>query len=304
MNRVGRLAFGLFLAILSVAGFASTFVFGAALTKLQGVSPLVLTFLRFLIADLILFVAGCCRPAERTRFFSLSRKDWLKMVWVAPIGTFLMAWSVFMGCARVSAANASMADALTPLMIFVVSAFHVRHIELKELIGLAFGFVGALLVIQILTGSGFHLSSYSVGDCYVLLAAATWGVYTVFGRGMVARMGSWAFSAWSMLIGAAVAAAFLPFGDFDWPTTVKGWGLVLGLGFCGTLLPFLMWNAAQRYLPMSVLGISAYFTPVFAVWFAALFLDESATLLQWVGVLFIAISAIVETGRTRGRRGC
>jgi drug/metabolite transporter (DMT)-like permease len=48
-----------------------------------------------------------------------------------------------------------------------------------------------------------------------------------------------------------------------------------------------------------VLGVSAYFTPVFAVGLAILFLDEHATGLQWLGTFFIVASALVETGRTR-----
>jgi len=52
---------------------------------------------------------------------------------------------------------------------------------------------------------------------------------------------------------------------------------------------------------MSVLGISAYFTPVVAVALAMVFLDESATGLQWLGTLFIIASALVESGRSHIR---
>jgi len=50
---------------------------------------------------------------------------------------------------------------------------------------------------------------------------------------------------------------------------------------------------------MSVLGVSAYFTPVVAAALALVFLDEKATLLQWLGTLLIVLAAVVETGRKK-----
>lgn len=71
------------------------------------------------------------------------------------------------------------------------------------------------------------------------------------------------------------------------------------LGLVSTLLPFWTWNAAQKCLPMSVLGVSAYFTPVVAVALAALLLGETATPLQWLGTAFVVLSGALEA---RGRR--
>ena len=300
-----RLLIGLLLAALSVVGFASTFIVGAALTKECGVSPEVLSFLRFVIAGAAMLVVGARSSSSRAKLFAPSRSDWLKMLWLGPVGTAVMAWCVFMGCARVSAANASMADALTPLMIFAVAALASRRIEFRELVGLIFGLIGALLVVQIICADGFVLEAYTLGDVFVLLAAATWGVYTVFGREQINRLGSSVFTAWTMLIGAAFMGIAIAFGAFalgmrfDWPSTARAWTLVSMLGLVCTLLPFWTWNAAQKYLPMSVLGISAYFTPVVAVALAAIFLLESATGLQWLGTLFIIASAMVETGRRK-----
>lgn len=215
---IRRLAVGLLLAALAVAGFASTFVVGAELTKTCGVSSEVLSFLRFAVAGAVML--AFCPKAPCTA------RDWAAVLWLGPVGTSLMAWFVFLGCARVSAANASMADALTPLMIFAVAALKERHIDARGLVGLFCGFAGALLVIQVVHAGGLALDAYSVGDVYVLLAAAVWGVYTVWGRPVIARMGSLAFTTWTMLAGAAAIGAVLPFLDVTWPADAKAWSLV------------------------------------------------------------------------------
>ena len=287
-----RILIGLSFAGLSIVGFASTFIFGAALTRGCGVSPEVLSFLRFAIAGLVLLVTGASTQAGRNALLGLSRREWLSILWIGPVGTALMAWCVFMGCARVSAANASMADALTPLMIFSVAALKNRRLSLRELLGLLLGFAGALLVIQVITLNGLALAAYSTGDVFVLLAAATWAIYTVYGRRIIGERGSLVFSAWTMLVGAMTIGLVLPFGSFSWPETSHAWIMTISLGLVSTLMPFWAWNAAQNYLSMTVLGVSAYFTPVAAVAMALLFLGESASLLQWLGTIVIVISAL------------
>ena len=289
--------FGFFLAALSVTGFAATFVFGGALTKTCGVSPEVLVFLRFAIAGGTMLAVGASTEKGRAKLKSPTRADWMEMAWLAPVGSCVMAWCVFMGCARVSTANASMADALTPLMIYLVDVLVRRRVDLKGLFGLASGFVGALLVIRILSMEGLALNAYSTGDVYILLSAATWGVYTVFGQRLVRKLGSSVFTAWTMLLGAGLIGLVLPFGDFAWPSTPKAWALVVGLGFISTLMPFWTWNAAHRYLRTSTLAMTAYFTPVIARGMGVAFLGEGVTGLQWLGTAFIVASAIVETGR-------
>ena len=292
-----RLIWGFVLAALSVTGFAATFIFGGALTKGDGVSAEVLSFLRFAIAGAAMLAVGSVTPSGRRKLASPTRRDWLSMLWLAPVGTAIMAWCVFMGCARVSTANASMADALTPLMIYVADAVLRRKVDVRGLAGLFCGLVGALLVIQIVHAGGLALEAYSLGDVFILLSAAVWGVYTVCGRELNLRLGSSVFTAWTMLIGAAMMGAVCLLGDFAWPATPRAWLLTLGLGLVSTLLPFWTWNAAQKFLPISTLAMTAYFTPVIAVALGVVFLGEGVTPLQWLGTAFVVASAVVETRR-------
>ena len=287
---------GVLLAALSVTAFAATFVVGADLTKVHRVSPEVLACLRFVVAGGAMLLWECRSAERRTRLFRApTGRDWRLFAMLGPVGTSVMAWCVFMGCARVSAANASMADALAPLMIFVLAAIRARRATGRQALGVLCGFVGARFVIGVVNRHGLALEAYTMGDVYVLLAAATWAFYSVFGRENINRLGSGPFTVWTMLLGALAMGAVLPFGDFAWPATGTAWGLVVVLGLVCTLLPFWTWNAAQKYLPVSTLGISAYFTPVVAVVLAGIFLGERATALQWFGTALVCASALVES---------
>ena len=295
MTDLRRKVVGGVLVTVSVAAFATTFVVGAALTRVDGISPEVLSFLRFVVAGGAMLAWEARGETGRRRLFTEpTRRDWLLFATLGPVGTSVMAWCVFMGCARVSTANASMADALAPLLIFALAAFHTRRVTALQALGVLFGFAGALLVIGVVNRDGLALSAYSTGDVYIFFAAATWAVYSVYGRANITRLGAGPYTAWTMLFGAAAIGLVLPFGTFTWPTTLHAWALVATLGVVCTLLPFWTWNAAQRYLPLSTLGVSAYFTPVFAVALAAVFLGERATALQWLGIALVSASALVE----------
>ena len=295
MTDLRRKVVGGVLVTVSVAAFATTFVVGAALTRVDGISPEVLSFLRFVVAGGAMLAWEARAETGRRRLFTKpTRRDWLLFATLGPVGTSVMAWCVFMGCARVSTANASMADALAPLLIFALAAFHTRRVTALQALGVLFGFAGALLVIGVVNRDGLALSAYSTGDVYIFFAAATWAFYSVYGRANITRLGAGPYTAWTMLFGAAAIGLVLPFGTFTWPTTLHAWALVATLGVVCTLLPFWTWNAAQRYLPLSTLGVSAYFTPVFAVALAAVFLGERATALQWLGIALVSASALVE----------
>lgn len=309
MTKTVKTIRGFILATLSVIGFASTFVAGGVLTKELHVSPAVLSMLRFAIAGIAMLLFGLSSKTLRKQLFSLPKKEWLRLLWLGPIGTSLMAWCVFLGCERVSSANASMADALTPLGIFLIGAIITRHVTLLQLIGVILGFTGALFVIQVLSPAGLTIDAYGIGDIFILIAAITWGVYSVFGRNDIIKYGSYAFSTWTMLIGSLLFLVLLMVGEglsltnlaeieIVWPQSAKGWGLVAFLGLFCTLLPFWTWNAAQNDLPLSVLAMTAYFTPVVAVLLASIFANESATLWQWLGSILICFSAVVESGRS------
>lgn len=290
---------GLVLAALSALGFASTFVIGSALTRECGVSPVVLSFLRFAIAGSVMCALACATRNGRARMAAVGKRDAFTIAWLGPVGTSVMAWCVFMGCAHVSSVNASMADALAPLFIFAFAALRARRIAGSDLACLLCGFAGSLLVMQVVGRNGLAIQSFSAGDLYVLGGALTWAVYTVCGTDLILRHGSFMFTVWTMLAGTVAIGAVLPFGEFAWPATLKAWLLVTALSFLATLLPFWTWNAAQKFLPMSVLGVTAYFIPVVTLGLSRLYLDERSTSLQLVGTLLVVISATVETRRHR-----
>jgi len=295
MSNMRRWIVGLFLAAVSVTGFASTFVVGGQLTRECAVTPMAIVVIRFFFAG-FLMLAWEMRSAERRRkmFVAPTKRDWLVFATVGPVGTSIMAWCVFAACARVGSANAAMSDALPPLLIFAFVAIRSKCITPWQVLGAVCGFVGALLVIGIVNADGLALSAYGVGDVFVFFAALTWAVYTVGAREPVKRLGAAPYTIWTMLFGALVCLPVLPFFNVAWPATVQAWGLMSYICVVPTVIAFWAWNAALKYIPLSTLAMTAYFTPVAAMAIGYAFFGERATAMQLLGTLFVCAAATVE----------
>ena len=78
MTDLRRKVVGGVLVTVSVAAFATTFVVGAALTRVDGISPEVLSFLRFVVAGGAMLAWEARAETGRRRLFTKpTRRDWL-----------------------------------------------------------------------------------------------------------------------------------------------------------------------------------------------------------------------------------
>jgi len=294
--------FGILLAAASAIGFASTFVFGGALARGRGVSPFAVAFLRFALSLPLVVVIECRTSVSRRRILRApERKDWLLFAVLGPVGTSLMAWCTFLASARVNAANVSLIDALAPLLIFAGGVLCTRRLCWLQAFGALAGFGGALLVLGIVSKDGLAIEGLGTGDLFVFLSALLWALYTVCGRRTINRLGAGVFTVWTMVAGTAAFAPFASDASLVWPKGADGWWLTVGLSVLGTVVPFWAWNAAQRFLSVSALGTSAYFTPVAAMALAFLFLGERSSALQVAGSLLVCLSAVIEARGVRAK---
>ena len=285
---------GLFLCFFSVAAFASTFVAGGELGRL-GVSPLAIVFIRFALAGSVMLAFESRNEASRTILFRKpTKKDWFNYFVTGVIGTTMMSYCIFKASALVPSANAAMSDALAPLIIFVLCAIMAQKARIWQILGALVGFAGAAMVNGFITARGIDFSSFSLGDFFVLGGATTWAIYTVAGRPLVEKFGSTAFSAVTMAFGAIACVPFLFFNDVVWPTSFRSAMLIAYIAIVPTIGAFWARNAAHKFISMSVLGMTGYFTPVFAMVIAYFGFGETSTPLQIIGSLAVGFSALVE----------
>ncbi len=300
---------GVWWAILSIFCWGTTFPVGRYLMSHQSLDSMMLVFTRYMLASILMI--GISAAAHGTAIFRApSRRDWLEL---NGHGITLAVMSILLFAAQktIPVLNASMVEAVSPILIFLVSLLTGCRASLVQCGGLILGFLGCLFVMRAVDSAGVHLNTLSFGDLLILLSGLAWAIYTVLGRPLAVKLGGYTFTAWSMFFGGAWTLIGLLFdpSKMHLPGTAFENLLVLYMAVIPSALAFFSWNAAQKYIPLGLLGLSEYFTPVIAALLGLFCLKEGITVFQVLGMVLVFGAALVEPEissrlRRRKRNGC
>ena len=75
--------------------------------------------------------------------------------------------------------------------------------------------------------------------------------------------------------------------------SLPGWGIILFLGLCPTVIAYLLWYVALEIKTASELGVYLYFIPVLATIFSFILLQEEITWLFILGGALVIIGLYV-----------
>ena len=251
-------------------------------------SPMTLSFCRFLGAGLIL-LTGCLILYKRQLWDFL---PWMmaKMILHGIIGFGGMSCFIFMGQKEANALNSVMIMAMVPALTTVCALFTKFRPNLRQLIAMGISSLGCLLVVGVITPDGVQLNAFGRGEFLVLLAAGCWVFYTFSGRIMVPQVGVMIYTLYGMLGAAAAIWVLLFCGIIEpavFPSKAVPW-LVMGyLILCPTLAAFICWNTVQKYIDLSLQTIMQYLSPVTVMLLAGPILVEKITLLDIIGAVIL-----------------
>ncbi len=170
-------------------------------------------------------------------------------------------------------------------------------------VGLALGFLGvALLAWKAPAGTGFQSDQalWAIGAC--LLASAFYGLAASFARTRLVGIPPLATATGSQL-GAALGLALPTF--WFWPAQMPGpraWGAIIAIAVLCTGIAYILYFRLIAHAgPSRALAVT-FLTPVFAMLYGALFLEERITAWTVGCALVIVTGTLLSTGlvRTRG----
>lgn len=278
--------------------WGTTYIASRFLVRDNTMDPTSLALSRFVGATFLIFLVGIYlkRP-----IFRVPWKTMLLILAQGALGMGLMSLFVFWGQRYTTALNSSMIMSLNPVLTLFGGALFLRErVRFLQWGGILAAVFGCSLVLKVVTLDGWHFSALTKGDLLILLGAFSWSVYTVWGRRTVQKMDGLTYTGYAMLgaipfLGIMELIQWnsvcLPPGFFDWLIVIY---MIIG----PTLLAFFAWNEGQRLLPLAVLNVMQYLTPVTVLLLAWPILGESITWLQACGtaivVLGVALDGIVS----------
>lgn len=279
---------GFALAAASVLVWGVTFVCTKSL--LSDFSALEILFIRFFMAYAVMWLI--CPRAMRCE-----KKDEALFAAAGLAGVTLYQFLENSAILFTSASNVSVIVATCPFFTAVIAQIFLneKHVTIPFVIGFMIALAGVALV-SFNGAVEFHLNPK--GDLLALLAALSWGFYSLF----VSKINSLKknslmcarrvfFYAIVFMVPLMLAGIFAPslrgsrnffvetgaaanaarFGKF------KSWGNLLFLGALASAFCFSAWNAACKRLGASRATVALYLIPVVTIVFARLALGEPIT---------------------------
>ncbi|HZS35162.1 MAG TPA: DMT family transporter [Methylomirabilota bacterium] len=282
-------------ALLAVLVWGMSFpVVKAVMTVMD---PVTLMLVRGVIASIVLSAlarrAGAWRLPDRADGPALLAAGLVGFT----VNQMLYSWGLHL----TSASHSGLIFTLTPLFVFGLSHVlgHARMDRL-DLLGLALGVAGAILIVGWPAGGGVAGGSSLLGDLLTVGAALTWGVWTILAVPVLRRHGTLVGTAWITVTGTL---GLLPFGLpglilQDW-AALPVWAVV-GILYAGTAASAggsLLWYAAVRRLGPARTAIYANMESLFAVLAAVLFLGERVAAASLVGGVAVVVGVLLTRRR-------
>lgn len=277
--------------------FAGLWASASVATKigLLSAQPLTIANLRFFIAGFLMLLG-----AHVFRKYRLPERDeWLPLLIYGLLNVTIYLGLYIVAMQELSAGVGSLAPAINPLMISILSAYWVkRKVKQTEWMGLLLGFFGVAIVIYPLIKESyvtlwgmtlmfFSLLAYSIGTVYY--SSRTW------------RLPILAINAWQVLLGGI---CLLPFtftmtdfsrNHFDHNYWVSvSWLVVVSIGAVQ------MWLYLLKINPIKA-ALWLYLCPTFGFIYAKLLLNEPITAYTVVGTLIVIVGLYIGQKKTRSK---
>ncbi|WP_285374124.1 EamA family transporter [Pseudomonas sp. lyk4-TYG-107] len=265
--------------------WGGTFVAGRFLAG--SISPLFTASLRFLLASVALlgFLWIARIPLARP-----TPGQWLQLTLLGFFGIFLYNLCFFYGLQYINASRASLIVALNPAVIGLASwLLFKERLGRAKVAGIAICITGAGLVIVSRDPQLLAVTPDAwIGDLLIFGCVLSWGVYSLFSRGLNQSIGPLQTVTFSVLIGSAMlwalatlsgevsGAALISIGTAQWLSLIY-------LGVFGSALAYIGYYDGIRKIGATRSGVFIALNPLTAVVLGALLLGEQLTLSMCLG---------------------
>jgi drug/metabolite transporter (DMT)-like permease len=256
-----------------VALFLVAVVYGVNYLVAKGLMPDVIgpsgfIMLRVSGAGILFLLLFLLRPEK------IDKADVPRLILCGASGVAANQLLFFNGLAITSPVNASIIMTSNPILVLLMSAAILgTQITGRKILGIALGATGAILLL-ILSNQSNSIHASTLGDLFVLLNAASYGVYLVSVKPLMSKYRPITVVFFVFLFGWLIV---LPFGwsqamDLDWEAlSAPQWGSILYVVIATTFVVYLLNIFAIKQVQPTVVSVYIYLQPLMAGTAAVIF---------------------------------
>jgi drug/metabolite transporter (DMT)-like permease len=268
--------------------FCTYFIWGSTYLAIrfgiESFPPFLMAGMRYTLAGSILYIAmlflGAPNPTKR---------QWQA---ATAIGIMLPALGNGTVCyvqQTISSSVAALSIATAPIWMATFSSIWGHKITNKELLGIAIGLVG--IVLLNVSGS---LHGNLVSAMLLIFAAASWSFGSVWSKHMDLPSGLMA-SASQMLAGGVVLLGMSAFQNESWPQHIstKSWGAMLFLVVLGSIVAYSAYQYLLKTVRPLVASSNTFVNPVVAFIVGILFANEHIDTNEYIALAIILVGVFL-----------
>jgi drug/metabolite transporter (DMT)-like permease len=277
------------LMLLAVCFWAGAFIAGKI--GLRTASPLTLTYARFLVAVVCLFLYARFRGIS----LRIAGRAWWDMLLLGLVGMTGYHLLFFQALRHTTAIKAAMIGATNPLMsAWLAALFLGERLGGRRILLILTALVGVLLTISNWHPALLVRQGPSAGDVLMAAAVLCWAVYAILVRRLVRRFDPIVTTFYSFLCCVLILTPFqgLEIVRHGLAVDREGWLAILYMGVFPTFIGYLVQQQAIKHLGVSRAALFINLVPVLVMVLAVVVLGEPWLPLNLLSAAMIILSVL------------
>ena len=255
----------------------------------HGISALVLTNLRLLIAGGILMLLAYATAKDRMLAFLKDRKSLLSLLIFALIGLFLNQFAYLTAIQETNAGTATVLQYVCPVGILIYSCIKDKVAPtLGEIVSIILAIGGTFLIAT--HGQLDQLSITPSGLFWGLFSAWTYALYIILPIALIKKWGSSLVIGVGMVIAGLVALPFTGVLQTTIPTSLDFLLAFAGIILIGTVFAYTAFLKGASLIGPVKSSLLASIEPISAVFFAFLIMNEQFYPIDFLGMAMILVA--------------
>ena len=252
----------------------------------HGISALVLTNLRLLIAGGILMLLAYATAKDRMLAFLTDKKSLLSLLVFALIGLFLNQFAYLSAIQETNAGTATVLQYVCPVGILIYSCIKDKVAPtLGEIVSIILAIGGTFLIAT--HGQLDQLSITPSGLFWGLFSAWTYALYIILPIALIKKWGSSLVIGVGMVIAGLVALPFTGVLQTTIPTSLDFLLAFAGIILIGTVFAYTAFLKGASLIGPVKSSLLASIEPISAIFFAFLIMNEQFYPIDFLGMAMI-----------------
>ncbi|WP_262082139.1 DMT family transporter [Streptococcus sp. Marseille-Q5855] len=252
----------------------------------HGISALVLTNLRLLIAGGIIMLLAYVTAKDKMLAFLTDKKSLLSLLIFALIGLFLNQFAYLTAIQETNAGTATVLQYVCPVGILIYSCIKDKVAPtLGEIISIILAIGGTFLIAT--HGQLDQLSMTPAGLFWGLFSALTYALYIILPIALIKKWGSSLVIGMGMVIAGLVALPFTGVLQTTIPTSLDFLLAFAGIILIGTVFAYTAFLKGASLIGPVKSSLFASIEPISAVFFAFLIMNEQFYPIDFLGMAMI-----------------